>query len=747
MYEQIFNFNSRPFTSAPFVKHYSANESMHQALVQARQSIDRGAGPVVVVGDTGTGKSLLLAMLEAQYQNQFSVCNLDCVRLDKRESLLQAILFGLGQPYQGMSEGDLRFALIEYLKPTDRCPNGVLLLIDDAQRLDAGLMDEIKLITNFSRDGQPRVRLVLAGSQKLEDNLADPRLQSLNQRISARCFLNNLTRDETANYVREHVSRVGGQPEQLFDNEALKAIHECSGGCPRLINQICEHALMIAATQSPHLVTESKVREAWNDVQGIPGDWSAPAPAPPAPTELEGDDSWTVIEFGQLDDDGDESTQAYDFGGQVEQSQPIENSFTADPQVGELVSLKPLETTTETPQQTEAPFTAFEPEQETAAGDQLGLTAAESAAIMHETQSPLMQVDSQGDIDDEPDQEEPAQEEPDETPKVKLREKVETVDPFAESFDEEEQLSDRFAPMVVEQNVSSLGVTSADLQSIRPLDEAEPSQNSEPLGETETDDAANLVADLTEATEPVDVVEDSNPSPGKFTGSIPTIFKSAEPEPQAETQPDAAPALKASIVKVSKVQQPVEPVAQPQEAVAPVAETDEEKPIERPADAEMLSEAPADVEAEANAILERLRKSQEVSHETTQHDAVAEKPGLELANKDKGLEETQKILAEILEQKSVLAASQAGIDLEPKEGQKTVEPLKMEYPVIASDESQISKDDREMILVSRTEQQTESSRPKAPETPAFPQTPVSTGQAERMDYQKLFDQLRDISND
>ena len=105
MYEQTFSLTSRPFTSTPFVKHYFAAQAMQQSLASCRLCIDRGSGPVVIVGEPGTGKSLLLAMLEEQYRPQFSVVNLACARLDERQELLQSILFELQLPYRGMSEG------------------------------------------------------------------------------------------------------------------------------------------------------------------------------------------------------------------------------------------------------------------------------------------------------------------------------------------------------------------------------------------------------------------------------------------------------------------------------------------------------------------------------------------------------------------------------------------------------------------------------------------------------------------
>ena len=702
MYKEVFKFNARPFTAAPYVKHYFANESMNQTLTQARNCIDRSAGPVVVVGGAGSGKSLLLGMLEDQYQSQFSVANLTCVRLDQREDLLKSILFSLDQPHQGMSEGDLRFALINYLKPSDRCPNGVLLLIDDAQTLGPGLLDEIRLITNFVRDGQARVRLVLAGTQTLEENLTSPKLQSLNQRIAARCYLTSMRREETARYVTEHINRVGGNGAELFDPQSLKTIHEVSDGCPRLVNQVCEHALIVASTRGASQITEDHVREAWADVQGIPGDWSAPETAAKDTSALQQDDGWTVIEFGQLDD-ADETEQSgtvYDFensegqdsgvdqDNQTPAAQTVEDETTTEAKAPEADSAE------SNPDLNEAPAVA-----ERIVVPVINKRPQPVAAEENAVASPQQSNET---TDPQPEPAEPTVEEIAAANGVQLRKTVETVDPFDESFAEEETLLDRFAPVVAHQNQSSLDVTSNDLEAIRPAHDnpvESPTGNRPPV----------------ELQSPArSTVEQSSPTP--VTPKFQLV--QSKPEKSARTQ---------------------------------TAETPEP---EREPDRDSVVDNAEEIEREAEQILERLRMST-VSHETeTETESATNSPqSLAVENQSRDLDESQKVLQEILSQKTMLAsatgeANQPG-EAEPQ-SQTAPEPesINIEYPVAsASPTSQPRRDDSEMLIVSRMEQQLESPAPKEPEPIPFPETPVSKGRAQRMDYQQLFDQLRDISKD
>ncbi len=333
MYEKVFNLESRPFVSAPFVKHYYATQSMSHTLAQTQLCIDRAAGPVVVIGGAGTGKSLLLTMLAEKYASQFNVVNLACARLAQRCDLLQNILFELQQPYRDMTEGELRLALIDYLKPSSLCPNGVLLLVDEAEVLDASLLDEVRLITNFVRDGQPRVRLIMAGTQELENSLTNPKLQSFNQRIAARCYLSNLSYQETVGYVWTHIDRAGGRGEELVPENTIRVLFEVTDGCPRLINQVCDQALMLAAVNNQSLLTEQCLQEAWRDVQNIPGAWPHHKIVPPSQnaTTESADQQWTVLEFGQLDDESTEGEiSAFEIATDEEQLQ----AALANPAVG-----------------------------------------------------------------------------------------------------------------------------------------------------------------------------------------------------------------------------------------------------------------------------------------------------------------------------------------------------------------------------------------------------------------------------
>jgi type II secretory pathway predicted ATPase ExeA len=238
--------DNRPFASHPRVDRYFPAAAIEDARSRLTRSIDRGDGPGLIIGSPGSGKSLLLQALAAQYHDRFDVVLLACSQICTRRALLQAILFELGLPYHQRDEGELRLALLDQLLSDEHSPEGLLLLVDEAQALSVVLLEELRMMTNLVRGGMPRVRLVLAGASALEETFAAPELESFSQRLAARCYLGPLGRDEAIQYVRAQLAASGVEPDAVFAADAWDAIVEATDGVPRLINQLCDRALSAA---------------------------------------------------------------------------------------------------------------------------------------------------------------------------------------------------------------------------------------------------------------------------------------------------------------------------------------------------------------------------------------------------------------------------------------------------------------------------------------------------------------------
>jgi type II secretory pathway predicted ATPase ExeA len=327
MYETFVGLNNRPFAAIPVVEGYFPGTVCENARIALTRCIEREEGIGMVVGPVGTGKTLLCRKLAEQFKNTYRVVLLNSGRLGSRRSLFQAILYELEQPYRGMDEGELRLALTDYLQgsegdrsmfsdlantttqvispkngPVSGNPSsrGLLLLVDEAHTLPLRLLDEIRMLTNLSRGGQPLVRVILAGNCALEERLTNPKLDSFNSRIATRCYLEAFNRTETAEYLRAKIELTGGNGEEVFSDGACQSVYRATEGVPRSINQLCDYALLVAFTEGRRRLEAEHIDEAWADLQQLPAPWNG---------ESQGEKPG-VIEFGRLDDLPEEEDEA-----------------------------------------------------------------------------------------------------------------------------------------------------------------------------------------------------------------------------------------------------------------------------------------------------------------------------------------------------------------------------------------------------------------------------------------------------
>ena len=321
MYQSHFHLNDRPFASAPNPDHYFPAASVEQAREVIALNVERASGASIVMGPVGSGKTLLCQLLSNQFENELPVCLLNGDRLQQREELVTALLHGLGLPYHGLGQADLRTTLTDHLTGQG-CRAGILVVIDDAERMPEDVFEELRVLTNVDRDGQPAIRLVLAGANSLDECVSNPRLESLNQRIVGRLFIENFNREETADYIRARINASGGDANTIFSAEAWDRVFLATNGVPRLVNQICDHALLMASVMEVDTVDGDTVEAAWADLQQLPM---------PKPIETPQAGGGDVVEFGSLDDDESAfdieslaATVAAQPSGQVEEVSAVE---------------------------------------------------------------------------------------------------------------------------------------------------------------------------------------------------------------------------------------------------------------------------------------------------------------------------------------------------------------------------------------------------------------------------------------
>lgn len=305
MYEAHFGLAGRPFLAAALADRFYPARAIESARRILARAIERCEGVGIVLGPAGTGKSLLCQVLLDQFRDRLACVLLSGGRLTTRKALLRNLLFELGLTTRGLEEDELWLALAEQFAQGMPLACGLLLLVDEAHLLSPRLLEELRLVTDFTCGGKPCVRLVLAGCSELEQKLAHPRLTSLEQRMAARCVLEPLGGDEVQAYVHAQLALVAGRAE-LFGDAALAVVSRVTEGIPRLINQVCDHALILAYADGEAQVSPTHVERAWADLQQLPllsvhrGDSN-------------GAERGCVIEFGGLEEDSPAMVQTLEF--------------------------------------------------------------------------------------------------------------------------------------------------------------------------------------------------------------------------------------------------------------------------------------------------------------------------------------------------------------------------------------------------------------------------------------------------
>jgi type II secretory pathway predicted ATPase ExeA len=300
--------------TAPRPQFYHPAKVIDAALHDTERAIRRAEGITIVIGQPGMGKSLLLAMIAEHVRDDFDVALLSGARICTRRALWQSILAEIGEPYRGIDEVELRIALVERIRGLAATGSGLVILVDEAQTLPTRLIEELRLLTNVPTP-LPAVHIVLAGSTKLEELLALPRMESLAQRIAVRNYLEPLDHAETTVYVRGQMRAAGLDWDAVFDAGCDDAVFAATDGVPRLVNQLCDHALL-AASGSGRRVKPGDIAAAWRELQRLPapaghgrgmamGDRADGGPdlGWPGTDDAADADGTMVMEFGEQPDD------------------------------------------------------------------------------------------------------------------------------------------------------------------------------------------------------------------------------------------------------------------------------------------------------------------------------------------------------------------------------------------------------------------------------------------------------------
>src|SRR6185312_8750341 len=269
MYTSFFGLNEKPFAITPDPRYLYLSERHAEALAHLLYGINEAGGFVQLTGEVGTGKTTVVRSLLAQVPKNAEIALILNPRMTAPEFLLTICEeVGIGVPDSAAeSRKDLVDILNQYLLRAHAGGRRVVVVVDEAQNLAPEVLEQVRLLTNLETNTQKLLQIILIGQPELRELLGSFELRQLAQRVTGRYHLNPLSNDETAAYVR-HRLRVAGATNDVFTGPALHEVYRLSAGVPRVINIICDRALLGAYSMDRHRVTSNLVRNAAAEVFG-----------------------------------------------------------------------------------------------------------------------------------------------------------------------------------------------------------------------------------------------------------------------------------------------------------------------------------------------------------------------------------------------------------------------------------------------------------------------------------------------
>jgi len=276
MYTSFFGLQEKPFAITPDPRYLYLSERHAEALAHLLYGINEAGGFIQLTGEVGTGKTTVIRSLLEQLPGHAEVALILNPRVTPAEFLL-TICEELHLPVaEGTRDSTktLMDMLGHYLLDAHARGRRVVLIVDEAQNLSFETLEQVRLLTNLETATTKLLQIILIGQEELRALLEQPDLRQLAQRITGRYHLSPLSRDETAGYVK-HRMRVAGATAEAFTPSALREIHRLSGGIPRVINVVCDRALLGAFTREDHRVGAAYIRQAAAEVYGrpVPAPW------------------------------------------------------------------------------------------------------------------------------------------------------------------------------------------------------------------------------------------------------------------------------------------------------------------------------------------------------------------------------------------------------------------------------------------------------------------------------------------
>lgn len=270
MYTKYFGFNEKPFTLTPNPRFIYLSKNHKEAFAHLLYGINNHYGFVELTGEVGTGKTTILRTLLGQLgdsQYRYALIFNPCL---SGVELLRSINHEFGLKADSSYANELLSDLNRFLMEENSKGITVILVIDEAQNLQADVLEQLRLISNLETENDKLIQIILSGQPELEELLSRPELRQLSQRIAVRYKLKSMSLQETRTYIRHRMEVAGETGGVSFSNSALRLIYMYTSGIPRMINILCDRSLLVAYGDEKRCVTPSIVTNAIREILNIP---------------------------------------------------------------------------------------------------------------------------------------------------------------------------------------------------------------------------------------------------------------------------------------------------------------------------------------------------------------------------------------------------------------------------------------------------------------------------------------------
>ena len=261
MYKSFFGLKENPFNVNPDPRYLFLTKQIEEALSGLMYGIQTRKGFITLTGEVGTGKTTLVnRLLDWLHLKRTKTAFLFNSRMNTNQ-LFDFIMAEFDIPCDNKSKSQQLMKLNHWLLERYRAGETAVLIVDEAQNLTFPVLEEIRLLTNLETSTEKLLQIVLSGQPELEERLKLPQLRQLRQRITLRCRTMPMTKEQTNDYIHERLRIAGADPQQeIFSAKAVDSVHYFSMGIPRVINLLCEHALINSFVDQQKIV-EAKVIE------------------------------------------------------------------------------------------------------------------------------------------------------------------------------------------------------------------------------------------------------------------------------------------------------------------------------------------------------------------------------------------------------------------------------------------------------------------------------------------------------